>query len=232
MIYITGDTHRDFENIAEFCYSHNTTVDDVIIILGDVGLNYYLDGSDNKVKKKVSKLPITLFCIRGNHEERAENINTYTSTTFFGGECLVEKQYPNIIFAKDGEVYNINNKKCIVIGGAYSIDKHWRLMRGWSWFESEQLTPEEMNHIENVLNIEYSNKIDIVLSHTCPYNIRPTHLFIKGLDQSTVDNTMEEWMQKVADNISFDKWYFGHFHGEWVNGKYEMLYKTIKEFGK
>ena len=48
MIYITGDTHRDFENIAEFCYSHNTTVEDVIIILGDVGLNYYLDGSDNK----------------------------------------------------------------------------------------------------------------------------------------------------------------------------------------
>lgn len=227
MVYITGDTHRDFENIIEFCYSHNTTIDDILIILGDVGLNYYLDGSDNKVKKKVSKLPITLFCIRGNHEERAENIRTYTPINFLGGECLFEKQYPNIIFAKDGQIYNINNKKCIVIGGAYSVDKHYRLIRGWQWFESEQLTKEEMNNIENILS---NNKIDIVLSHTCPYNTRPTHLFLKGLNQSTVDSTMELWMQKLADNISFDKWYFGHFHGEWINGKYEMLYKTVKEF--
>lgn len=230
MIYITGDTHRDFENVIEFCHLHNTTIDDVLIILGDVGLNYYLDSSDNKVKKRVAELPITLFCVRGNHEERPENINTYTTTNFFNGECYLEKQYPNIIFAKDGEVYTINSKKCIVIGGAYSVDKHYRLLRGWHWFESEQLTNDEMNHIENVLNVEYNNKIDIVLSHTCPYDTRPTHLFMQGLDQSTVDNTMEIWMQKVADNISFDKWYFGHFHGDWENGKYEMLYKTIKEF--
>ena len=65
MIYITGDTHRDFENVIEFCHLHNTTIDDVLIILGDVGLNYYLDSSDNKVKKRVAELPITLFCVRG-----------------------------------------------------------------------------------------------------------------------------------------------------------------------
>lgn len=228
MIYITGDTHRDFTNIEEFCYANQTTIDDTIIILGDVGLNYYLDGSDNREKKRVSKLPITLFCIRGNHEERAENINTYTTTEYFGGECYVEKQYPNIIFAKDGGIYNINGKKCLTIGGAYSVDKYYRIIHRWKWFESEQLTAEERNNIDNI--IKKDNKYDIILTHTCPYNTRPTHLFIQGLDQSTVDSSMELWLQDIADNIEFDKWYFGHFHGEWVNDKYEMLYKTIKEF--
>lgn len=228
MIYITGDTHRDFTNIEEFCYSKQTTKDDTLIILGDIGLNYYLDSSDNKEKKRVSKLPITLFCIRGNHEERPENINTYTTIEYFSGECYVEKQYPNIIFAKDGGIYNINGKKCLTIGGAYSVDKFYRLIHRWAWFESEQLTPEERTNIDNI--IKQDNKFDIILTHTCPYNTRPTHLFIKGLDQSTVDSSMELWLQDVADNIEFDKWYFGHFHGEWINGKYEMLYKSIKEF--
>ena len=43
-------------------------------------------------------------------------------------------------------------------------------------------------------------------------NIVLIHLFIQGLDQSTVDSSMELWLQDVADNIEFDKWYFGHFH--------------------
>ena len=31
--YITGDTHRDFDRIEEFCEENGTTVDDVMIIL-------------------------------------------------------------------------------------------------------------------------------------------------------------------------------------------------------
>ena len=44
-----------------------------------------------------------------------------------------EEEYPNMFFAKDGEIYNINNKKTMVIGGAYSVDKYYRLGRGYSW---------------------------------------------------------------------------------------------------
>ena len=31
----------------------------------------------------------------------------------------VEEQYPNILFAKDGEIYNFHGKKVMPIGGAY-----------------------------------------------------------------------------------------------------------------
>lgn len=43
------------------------------------------------------------------------------------GIVYVEEQYPNILFAKDGEIYNFNGKKVMPIGGAYSIDKYYRI---------------------------------------------------------------------------------------------------------
>ena len=42
----------------------------------------------------------------------------------------MEESYPNILFAKDGEVYSFGDKKGIAIGGAYSVDKHYRLLTG------------------------------------------------------------------------------------------------------
>ena len=38
---------------------------------------------------------------------------------------------------------------------------------------------------------------------------------------------------KETDKLSFEKWYFGHYHGDWqtvIDGKhYEMLFEGIKE---
>ena len=76
----------------------------------------------------------------------------------------------------------------------------------------------------------YDWNIDYVLSHTCPYNTRPTHLFLHSIDQSTVDSSMEVWLQKIADRLSFKHWYFGHFHDDWDNGKYSMLYTDVMPF--
>lgn len=40
MVYLTGDTHGDFCRIADFCKRFETSVDDVMIILGDAGINF------------------------------------------------------------------------------------------------------------------------------------------------------------------------------------------------
>lgn len=229
-VYITGDTHGDLYNIIQFCESNNTTIDDILIILGDTGFNYYLNYKDDALKESASKLPITLFCIRGNHEERPQNISTYKTKEFCGDFVYFESKYPNILFAQDGHIYRINRKRCLCIGGAYSVDKSYRLMRGWHWFEDEQLTYDERCDILNRLD-EVSDKYDYVFSHTCPYDVRPTHLFLSDIDQSTVDNSMEYFLQDVADKIDFDKWYFGHFHDEWSIDNYQMLFKEIRKLG-
>lgn len=41
MIYITGDTHGDMRRIINFCKVNNLTANDVIIILGDAGINFF-----------------------------------------------------------------------------------------------------------------------------------------------------------------------------------------------
>lgn len=66
--YVTGDTHADFNRIFEFFDFYETTKDDILIILGDAGINYFLDDTDYQLKKELSELQITLFCVHGNHE--------------------------------------------------------------------------------------------------------------------------------------------------------------------
>ena len=80
MIYVTGDTHGDFSRIAHFCARMNTKPDDIMIILGDAGINFYGGWRDHHKKEFISKLPITLFCIHGNHERRPATIPSYTRT--------------------------------------------------------------------------------------------------------------------------------------------------------
>lgn len=70
-----------------------------------MGVNYYSDSRDEQVKEMLSGLPITLFCIHGNHEMRPEAVGSYRTSVWHGGEVYVEDKFPNLIFAKDGAFY-------------------------------------------------------------------------------------------------------------------------------
>ena len=223
MFFITGDTHREFYRL------HDIEKNNMLIILGDAGINYYLDERDNKLKEQLNSYNIKLFCVQGNHEERPENISTYKEIDMFGGKVFIEEEYPNLIFAKNGELYDIDNKKVLVIGGAYSVDKNYRIIYGYPWFKDEQLSKEEMN---NILNKYKGQHMDIVLSHTCPLKYEPTEVFMKGIDQSDVDKSMEKFLDRVEKSIDYDKWYCGHYHTEKQIDKLEFMFGRIKVFNK
>ena len=225
MIYITGDTHRDFNRLNSLECNEN----DMIIVLGDAGINYFLNDEDKKFKEYLKEFKLKIFCIRGNHEERPENISTYKEVEMFNGKVYIEEDYPNLIFAKDGEVYDIDSKKVLVIGGAYSIDKEYRLLYGKSWFKDEQLNEDEMKKIFNKVKNKH---FDIVLSHTCPFKYEPIEVFMTGFDQSKVDKNMEYFLDKIEENIEYNKWYCGHFHTEKQIDKLEFMFGRIKVFNK
>lgn len=225
MIYITGDTHRDFSRLIYL----NDKKDSTLIVLGDAGINYLLNEEDKQLKSHLNGLNIKLFCIQGNHEERPENISSYKEIDMFGGKVFIEDDYPNLIFAKNGEIYTIDNKKVLVIGGAYSVDKEFRLMYGYNWFKDEQLSNDEMNSIVNKVKGKH---FDIVLTHTCPYKYEPREVFIQGIDQSKVDKTMEKFLDEVEANITYNKWYCGHYHTEKQIDKLEFMFQSIKLFNE
>ena len=232
-VFITGDTHGNFRRVRELCNKAETSKDDTLIILGDSGINYYTDLRRKRYIKEVAKLPITLFCIHGNHEERAENIDSYIESQFWEGRVLIEEDYPSIKFALDGEIFNIpttqGKKQAIVIGGAYSVDKYYRLQIGAKWYSSEQPSDKIKRKVEQILERE-NQEIDIILSHTCPYKYIPREWFLASIDQNTVDNSTELWLDTIQDNLKrYEKWYCGHYHGNKVIDKMVFMFEDIKE---
>ena len=227
MIYITGDTHGDFQRISSFCEKAETSKEDVLIILGDAGFNYYGGSRDRARKKMVQALPITVFCIHGNHEMRPASLPGYMEAEWHEGRILYEPQYPSILFALDGEVYDFAGKKTIVIGGAYSVDKHYRLSRGYGWWEDEQPSSEIKQRVMDVLD-KRAWKVDAVLTHTTPVQYEPVEVFLPFIDQSTVDKSTEEWLGEIESKLQYDEWYCGHYHISKVIDRIIFMFDDVR----
>lgn len=228
MIYVTGDIHgevRTLLNWLDKCRIPHEK-DQIIVLLGDAGLNYFGKNKDRERKVLLQDSNRTYFCIHGNHEKRPESISSYYQLLWNDGLVYVEDEFPNLLFAKDGEVFDLEGLTTLAIGGAYSVDKWYRLCHGWNWFEDEQIPVERRAEIlEKVKQLE---EVDLVLTHTCPYQWMPRDLFIDGLDQSTVDNSMEYWLTEVEAALKYRYWLFGHFHDDrGINDKAQMLYKNV-----
>ena len=133
MIYLTGDTHGDFERIKDFSERFHTKKTDIMIILGDAGINFSGFLYDQAKKEYLQSLPITVLAVHGNHEMRPASIPDYLQKEWRGGTVYFEEAHPDILFAKDGEVYQLNGKRVMAIGGAYSVDKMYRIAYGYGW---------------------------------------------------------------------------------------------------
>ena len=196
------------------------------MILGDAGINYYLDDRDVSLKEELSQLPITLFCVHGNHEERPYKLPNYQEKLWHNGIVLYERNYPNILFAQDGEIYHFDGKKAIVIGGAYSIDKYFRISGGAPWFESEQPDDQIKDFVESQLD-KADWRVDYVFSHTAPLSFEPRESFLDSIDQDKVDKSTEEWLDIIERKLNYQQWFCGHYHLDWSIGKIQVVYEDF-----
>lgn len=226
-IFVTGDRHGKLASLKDLCDERQTTKDDLLIMLGDVGLNYYGDSSDTDRKKFMSKLPITFLCLHGNHENRPQNISTYERrwNEKLNTYAWTEPEYTNILFAENGDLI-INGRKFLIMDGAYSVDKDYRLAVGYHWWADEQMSDKDKEKIRKI--VRRDPNYDFVLSHTAPLHHEPTYLFMTGIDQSKVDKTTETFLQEICDQISFKRWFYGHYHDDKDFGDgFHILYNNI-----
>ena len=224
MVYYTGDIHGSKFEIVRFCKRFNLTIKDVVVILGDVGANYYRNAKDAMLKSEFAKLKPTIFCIHGNHEMRPCTIPTYKTKEWNGGVVWYEEEYPNILFAKDGDIYDIEGTKHLVIGGAYSVDKHFRLTFGHGWWEDEQPSEEIKSYVEQQVK---EKEFDVILSHTCPFKYEPVECFLPNIDQSEVDTSTEKWLDKIEEMADYKAWYCGHWH---INKRIDKMHFLLHNF--
>jgi 3-oxoacid CoA-transferase subunit A len=232
-VLITGDCHGKVDTrlaqIKDTMPEYDPS-ETAVIILGDVGFQYYKNKKDWKLKHNAAQFGYTLYCLRGNHEDRIEN-NKEAHRIYDAevkGYVWVEDEFPNIkYFDDDVSEYIINGKKVLTIPGAYSVDKWYRLQNNWMWFADEQLTAQEQVFAE----VFFSGRhYDFVFSHTCPISWEPSDLFLSMIDQSTVDKTMEVWMDKFKDMIGWNCWCFAHYHTDRLERPYvEQFYIEVED---
>lgn len=231
-VYIKGDCHGDFMWLKSFCKKENTTKDDLVIICGDAGLNFWLNKTDAKKKNFIDHFPITLLCIQGNHEKRPNMEMGYIPFYVgdLGGFVWFEQKHPTIWFAINGE-YTIKDKSFLIADGAYSIDKSYRQSRGIPWFENEQMSDEDMNKLFTIASKK--DYFDFVISHAAPMNYEPTYLYLPFVEQTLVDKHTEWILQEIVNKIQFGHWIFGHYHADnWeyrTKPRFSIIYKEIKQ---
>ena len=241
---LRGDCHGNFHWLFDHRLDNFDPSSTAIIILGDAGFNFYLDKKDERTKAKVNQTGYKIYCVRGNHEARPQDIpsmiKAYDSNV--DGIVYMEESYPNIRYFLDFGIYTINNYKCAIIGGAYSVDKYWRLQRAgitsktdpdWfnpkrtGWFYNEQLSLEEMDAATALFK---GRTVDFVFSHTCPISWEPTDLFLGSINQSTVDKSTEIWLDEIKDILNWSIWCFGHFHADRLERPHvEQYFNAIEE---
>ena len=165
-VFITGDIHCDLTDLFDRVKNLNLKKEDVLILLGDSGLEYYsffskpnLSSWDDRVQKRLREMiPSTIICVQGNHEVPFKEMHGNDSR-IFGASA---KESNGIYFVHSGQVLNIGGKSFLVLGGAYSIDKEYRQRKNHPYWEGEELSNNEMKEIFSKIR---GKKFNYVLSH-------------------------------------------------------------------
>lgn len=231
--FITGDTHgyHNIDKISYFCYNiDNLDKTDVLIILGDCGFIWYdiQSESELQLKKYLTNLPCSIFCILGNHENY-NRIEKLPTKMYYDGEVWYEPEYPDIVYAKHGQVYNINGKYYWTMNGGYSIDKY-RREENVSWWPQE-IPCESLLNFGLINYINNKDKIGRILTHTCPLSLEPLDKSPFKIEQCNIDKTLEKYLDNIWKNFDGNKkeWYCGHWHIDDLRENVKFLFNEIIE---
>lgn len=172
-----------------------------ILQVGD----FYIYKLDNHIKEKLVDNDINVYFIAGNHEN-------WKLLSEFEGEG-VTKFDDNLYYIPTGAEFTVGDMTAIAIGGAVSIDKHFRI-EGFSWFPEEVLSEEEQNKL-----MSKDKNYDLVVSHDCPSGIdMPSECtpassedyFGKEVIREANEN--REMLDKIFEKLSPDYIFHGHYH--------------------
>jgi len=181
------------------------------IILGDAG--FLWPGNETEellIYNELDRRPFPVLYVVGNHEPVLGRRDLPEVDIGIGEKAvLVNKEKPFIAYLKRGKIYNIENRKFLVLGGALSIDRIYRVP-GKSWWEREYWSNSEKKALFDLLKND--NNFDYVLSHTGPGRINRA---INNVDDGYTPKFRDEVaaLNDIIDGrITFRQWFCGHWH--------------------
>lgn len=246
-VYITGDLHGSKLEVEHRIEQiENPKEEDIIIVCGDAGLEYgnQIQGA---AKKAMKKFPGSWVILRGNHDTRywrdhtnktKDGIEPESKWHFeekYSNFVLVQDKYPNIHYTEDvGGVYTFENYNCLLIPGAYSVDKAYRLSRLLPYEYEEQLSYMEWTNLSRVAS-KYCKDIDFVIGHTFPLSVENElkYLFLSCVDQKDVEKTTERWISHIMvygiyESPRFKRYFGGHYHDDkMLDLEHILVYRKV-----
>ena len=102
----------------------------------------------------------------------------------------------------------------------YAEDRRFRINH-ISWWKQELPSKEEMEF--GLKTLEENNfEVDYIITHCAPQEIASA-MGYRGSDMLT------QYLNTIASDTKFTRWYFGHYHNELtVYGKFVLLYNRIE----
>ncbi len=258
MVFVTGDCHSDFGKFSSknFPEQKKMTKDDYVIICGDFGGVWYPEVSEYHNKEEywldwLEKKSYTTLFVDGNHEN-FERLYQFSEQEWNGGQ--VHKLRPSVLHLMRGEVFLLNGKKFFTFGGASSHDigdgiiimdkeEKWKQIekqykragknnyrvKDLTWWDRELPTKSELEH--GWTNLEKNNyQADYIISHCCPRKIELNLLQKEHSlsERKYPPDILTEYFNQIAEKVSFQKWFFGHYHDDMqLSENYMLVYKQI-----
>lgn len=198
-IMIIGDVHGEFGALNTFIGKKRPKM---IFQCGDFG--WFPKWSwemhhPGKKSNQYSKLPevksgeTKIYWCPGNHEDH-ESLASLENNEI----------YPNVFYMKRGSILTLpDGRNVLFMGGAKSHDKEMRTI-GIDWFDGEELTQKD------VLSVDPNTKIDIVISHTAPYEFEIEKFKVGGAIRA--NDFSRKALSYILKTFNPSLWYFGHWH--------------------
>lgn len=202
MIYITGDTHGEYDNFLNRIYKYPISKDDIVIVCGDFGFVWNTSYLRHYLKKLESE-PFTIAFVDGNHED-FNLLYSYPVIEWNGGK--VHKIADNIYHLMRGQLFNIDKKSFFTMGGAYSVDKGMR-RKDINWWKEELPNNDEYKTAEKTLE-KCNYKVDYVLTHTVMQSV----IYYLGFTPDMHDAELTGYFEWLYRKLNFKMWFAGHFH--------------------
>ena len=138
MLYdlFTGDIHGNVNGVADFINKVHPTMEDVIVLLGDVGANYYNGRKDHLMKQWLNDSGTRFLCIHGNHEMRQSMFRDILKSNGAEARMVAARISEPDLCQGRRDLYD----EWFAVSRnwrSYSVDKYYRLSRGWSWWPDE-----------------------------------------------------------------------------------------------
>jgi predicted phosphodiesterase len=213
-ILLAGDTHGDISHCQYLVLKALTNECDRVFILGDFGYWEHQKAGVrflDQLNEYASGLDVPVYFLDGNHDKTSLLMDRYGDLRDEEGFVIVR---PHVLYAPRGHRWTWDNGvRFIALGGAYSVDKDWRLQQEelypdeWPpeslWFPEEEMSDEDMDHF-----LEDRTQVDVMLAHDKPRSSSPKWNRKDLLECLPNQDRMQRAMRALRPKAYFH----GHLH--------------------